>query len=132
MQQIVYTSRATDKVTAAELFKIIEVSARNNPGRGVTGFLIATQSGFLQLVEVPGEHLDALISALQHDPRHRDICVLLREPIQRRDFPSWKMQRFDATSGEPERVLTSMREMRARPSVLRAVEGFLSAQRKAA
>lgn len=132
MEQIVYTSRATDRVTAAELFKIIEVSARNNPGREITGFLVATQSSFLQLVEGPVARLDELIAVLQRDPRHRDISVLLREPVQRRDFPSWKMQRFDAISGDPEQVLAAMREKLVRRSVLSAVEGFLLAERKAA
>lgn len=132
MQQIVYTRRATDRVTAAELFKIIEVSARNNPGREITGFLVATQNSFLQLVEGPVERLDELIAVLQRDPRHRDISFLLRERVERRDFPSWKMQRFDAMNGDPERVLAAMREKLVRRSVLSAVEGFLLAQRKAA
>lgn len=132
MEQIVYTSRATDQVTAAELFKIIEVSARNNPGREITGFLVATQYSFFQLVEGPVQRLDELIAVLQRDPRHRDISFLLREQVQRRDFPSWKMQRFDAISGDPERVLAAMREKLVRRSVLSAVEGFLLAQRKAA
>jgi hypothetical protein len=42
------------------------------------------------------------------------------------------MQRFDAISGDPERVLAAMREKLVRRSVLSAVEGFLLAQRKAA
>ncbi len=132
MEQIVYTSRATDRVTPAELFNIIEVSARNNPGREVTGFLVATQSHFLQLVEGPADRLDVLIAVLQRDPRHRDIRILLREPVRQRDFPSWKMQRFNAASGEPEHVLATLREKRLRRGVLGAVESFLLAQRKAA
>lgn len=132
MEQIVYISRATDRVTAAELFKIIEVSARNNPRREITGFLVATQNSFLQLVEGPVQRLDELIAVLQRDPRHRDISFLLRERVEQRDFPSWTMQRFDALTGDPERVLATMREKLVRRSVLSAVDGFLLAQRKAA
>lgn len=131
MEQIVYTSRATNKVTAAELFKIIEASARNNPGREITGFLVASQSAFLQLVEGPTERLDELLAVLRRDDRHQDIHVLRREPIQQRDFPSWKMQRFDAMSGEPEQVLATMRERRVGRSVLTTIKSFLLAQRKA-
>lgn len=132
MEQIVYISRATDRVTASELFKIIEVSARNNPGREITGFLVATQNSFLQLVEGPAERLGELVAVLHRDPRHREISILLRERVQRRDFPSWKMQRFDATRGDPQQVLAAMREKLIRRSVLNAVESFLLAERKAA
>lgn len=132
MQQIVYTSHATDQVTAAELFNIIEISARNNPGREVTGFLVAAPSEFLQLVEGPAERLDELIAILQRDPRHRDIRVVLREQIHQRSFPSWKMQRFNTTTGDPAQVLAMIREKCVRRSVLDVVESFLLAQRKAA
>jgi hypothetical protein len=132
MEQIVYTSIATDSVTSAELFKIIEVSARNNPGREITGFLIATQNSFFQLVEGPAERLGELIEVLQRDPRHRDIRIQLREPIRQRDFPSWRMQRFNTANGEPHQILAIMRERRVRRQVLTAVECFLLAQRRAA
>lgn len=132
MEQIVYTSRASKGATSADLFKIIEVSARNNPAREVTGFLVATGSEFLQLVEGPTEGLEELLTVLKRDPRHCDIHILLRDAIQKRHFPAWKMQRFDAASGDPERVLATLREMSVRRSVLGAVQNFLLGQRKAA
>ena len=132
MEQIVYTSRASKGATSADLFNIIEVSARNNPDREVTGFLIATRSEFLQLVEGPTERLEELLSVLKRDPRHCRIQILLRDPIQERHFPAWKMQRFDTASGDPERVLSTLSEKRVSSSVLGAVQSFLLSQLKAA
>lgn len=132
MEQIAYTSRASEAVTATELFKIIEVSARNNPGREVTGFLIATQGEFFQLVEGPSQRLDELMRNLEGDDRHRNIRLLLRENVQERQFPNWRMKRFDATRADPQQVLVELRKIRVRQSVLSSIESFLVAPLKAA
>lgn len=132
MEQVLYTSRATEHVSSTNLFSIIEVSARNNPGREVTGFLIATGSEFLQLVEGPTERLDELLAVLHRDNRHRDIRILMRNSIQKRSFPSWRMQRFDAVAGSPNQVLSVLSDKKMERNVLREVESFLLSHRKAA
>lgn len=132
MEQIVYISRASEAVTAAALFRIIEVSARNNLGREVTGFLIATQGDFLQLVEGPSQRLDELMRDLALDPRHRNIRLLLRENVQERQFPNWRMKRFDANRTDPQEVLAEFRQRRVRQGVLSSVESFLMTPLKAA
>lgn len=94
MDQLIYRSRAAQDLSPAETFRIIETSARNNPARDITGFLIFGRGEFLQLIEGPGAELDRLLHDLGGDPRHRGITVLARRPILARSFPDWRMQRL--------------------------------------
>lgn len=131
MDQIIYTSKAAAHASAADVFDIIASSARNNPQRDVTGFLVFTGEAFLQFIEGPPQRLDELLGVLRNDPRHRDLAVLSRHSILARCFPSWRMHRFDATSGDPEPVVAALRG-RVGSSVLSAVKDFLQRPRQAA
>ncbi len=94
MHRILYRSVASDDFRSDDLFKVIEVSARNNPERDVTGFLLYKAGRFLQFIEGPQENLGQLLSQLAKDPRHRDVEVLVDTPASRRCFPRWRMQRI--------------------------------------
>lgn len=93
MHQIVYVSDAKPDLTAVDLFRIIEQSARNNPNAEITGFLIYRGGRFLQLIEGPLMALESLLAKLKHDPRHGSLEVLSRVPIPARSFPRWRMKR---------------------------------------
>ncbi len=99
MQHILYTSRATPDFDSGEVFRIIETSARNNPTRGVTGFLAFAHDSFVQLVEGPAGALDDLLEELHGDPRHQGLVILERNTIVGRSFPNWRMERL-AVRGE--------------------------------
>jgi hypothetical protein len=94
MHQIIYVSEATDSLSPAEIFTIIEQSARNNPHSDITGFLIYRAGTFLQLVEGPLAGLEALLERLRRDPRHRDLRILSEVRIAKRNFPRWRMKRI--------------------------------------
>ncbi len=101
MERLVYRSTAADGVGTAEVFSIIETSARRNPAREITGFLIYDRDRFLQLVEGPTLSLEALMADLRDDPRHHSIDTLHRAPAAERWFPDWKMKRLISFSSEP-------------------------------
>jgi hypothetical protein len=132
MEQIVYTSRAAPGVSGADVFGIIETSARNNPRREVTGFLIFSGTEFLQVIEGPTDQLEELLSTLHDDIRHTDLEIQLRSSIPGRKFADWRMQRFDLSNGNPAAVLAALREKRIGRNALNEVERFLLGQRKAA
>lgn len=94
MHQLVYVSKAASHIASADVFRIIEQSARNNPSADITGFLIFRDGQFLQMIEGPLMSLDALLRVLAHDPRHHSIRVLSREPIAARSYPRWRMRRI--------------------------------------
>lgn len=93
MLQLAYTSNAAPNLTSDEVFKIIETSARNNLGEGLTGFLVMSAGRFFQVVEGPQTAIDALFSRLSNDSRHSGIAILFRENISDRSFPKWQMKR---------------------------------------
>lgn len=93
MQALLYTSVARAGLGGGDVFNIIQSSAKRNPERGVTGFLVYQGGKFLQLVEGEEAALDALLSDLASDPRHHSIEVIKRQAIEKRSFPDWRMKR---------------------------------------
>lgn len=93
MHQLIYVSEARPGLGSAEVFRIIEQSARNNPCAEITGFLILADDRFLQLIEGPLLALETLIATLRSDPRHHSLEILSRRPVNERSFPRWRMKR---------------------------------------
>lgn len=127
MERLVYRSTAARDLESDAVFKIIETSARKNPGREITGFLIFNGRAFLQLVEGPPDQLDALLHDLAGDPRHHSIEVLDRSEAAERWFPNWRMKRLISFSSEP--ALEELRKLLShgvdRKRVLAIVENFV-------
>lgn len=117
MQQLVYRSRAIPDLGSDEVFRIIETSARNNPARDVTGFLVFASDRFVQLVEGPAECLDDLLADLAVDRRHRDLQVLERREVTERSFPSWRMERLAISSGNPDGLIRNLALAGVSPAV---------------
>ena len=127
MEQLLYTSTANAGLAADELFKIVTVSARNNPARAVTGFLVFADGAFLQLIEGDRSDLDELLGILARDPRHRGIAVKARRPIDSRSFPSWRMQRIDTSGRDVQVALAPLRSAGLKGEMLEQVEEFVRA-----
>ena len=131
MEQLVYCSRASADLASNEVFRIIETSARNNPTREITGFLIFAHDSFLQLIEGPSASLDALIDTVGNDTRHRNLTILSRRPIGGRNFPNWRMERLSVTERGVDALLTKLSSEGLPPESLEDISEFL-AMRKAA
>ncbi len=102
MIEVLYTSHATNKLGSGDIFKIVDVSNRNNLEMGLTGFLIYADHKFFQVLEGPQEAVDALLNRLGHDPRHANLQVQSRTFIEERSFPRWGMKRLlDRGSAAP-------------------------------
>ncbi len=94
MIQLIYTSCAERSVDSRDVFKIIEVSAKNNARDSLTGFLIFADHRFFQLIEGPADAVENLLNKLGDDPRHTQIEILKRETLEKRAFPKWTMKRL--------------------------------------
>lgn len=79
-----------------EIEDIIEVARRRNEELDVTGALIFTGRHFAQLLEGPGENVDALMDSIGADHRHHSLRVVRNVAAEGRRFPDWSM----AYSGE--------------------------------
>lgn len=97
MKRIYYVSRFSKGLREKDLEEIYAASARNNPPRGINGFLVCLGDTFFQVLEGPDEAVDQLFFAkIRHDPRHRNVVCLKSEPgIEKRLFPDWHMKVFD-------------------------------------
>lgn len=125
MHQIVYTSKATNKFNAVDLVEIVQVAARDNPSRDITGFLLFRNGTFMQLIEGPRENLMKLLDKLGSDPRHTDIRIEMDMPISQRHYPNWKMKRLPADSSEAVAELNAENATRGTGSVPGCVGKFL-------
>ena len=92
LDQLVYRSVAAMPTEhLLPLAELLGEAQRNNERAGLTGALAVHDGRFLQVVEGDPGLLDQLHLRLERDPRHRDIDVLERRPIERRAFDGWSM-----------------------------------------
>ena len=101
MKRVLYRSRCAEGVGSPDVFKIIETSARNNPGRDITGFLLQDGDFFLQLLEGPPLKVEGLLAVIERDARHCDMEILFDATAEDRWFPDWAMKRLISFGGTP-------------------------------
>jgi hypothetical protein len=91
INQLVYVSQASRKMSAEDLRAIHAAARENNAVTEVTGSLFYNGGWFLQVLEGPAATLSALYSKIERDPRHKNSRVLYNEPARFRTFPRWNM-----------------------------------------
>ena len=129
MYQLLYRSTADAGLPSQDVFKIVETSARNNPARYVTGFLVFAHNQFAQFVEGPKEQLDALLKDLSSDPRHCDIEILAERVAGGRCFPKWRMRRIAVDRATIADLVAEMRAASVSEDIVRKVREFVNALR---
>ncbi|GAB6195379.1 BLUF domain-containing protein [Lysobacter xanthus] len=96
--RIVYVSRSTFRPLPPErgiepnVGRILIQSRRNNASRGLVGALYFGDGCFFQCLEGRADEVDRLYATLLDDPRHTDLRVLSRQPIERTGFATWSMK----------------------------------------
>jgi hypothetical protein len=96
MMSILYASKAEPSFNPAHLIDLLLLSRRNNKRLGLSGMLLYRAGVFLQVIEGPAHVLRERMAIIASDPRHREVAVLLEEPIAERMFPAWTMGSGDA------------------------------------
>ena len=91
INQLVYVSQATRKMSRTDLAAIQDTAKNNNAPLDVTGSLFYNGGWFLQVLEGPVATLDKLYQKIELDPRHKNSRVLYNEPASFRTFPRWNM-----------------------------------------
>ena len=98
LYRFAYASRSTFKPfntkdgVDVNIAQILQVARKNNQKNNLVGALYYGNGCFFQCLEGTKQDIDALYSKLLKDPRHKDLKVLLSEPIQERGFSSWEMK----------------------------------------
>lgn len=89
--QLIYISERCTNTDDTEIHKIQLRAEHQNHRRNITGALLYTDKYFLQYIEGHAPVVDALFASISRDPRHTNVRVLLRAPIQHRDFSRWSL-----------------------------------------
>lgn len=96
--RIVYISRSTFAPVAGSdaidpaLARILSKSRKNNRDANVVGGLLFGDGCFLQCLEGEAQAVDRLYEKIAADPRHVDVKLVTRTPIQQLSFSSWSMK----------------------------------------
>ena len=122
---VVYCSRASAGVDAAEVDRIVATARRLNPARGITGMLVYGSGVFTQWLEGPRDTVAALMAVLHADPRHHNVVQLSEsEEVRERLFPDWDME---LVSGEHIReVLLDARDSATDTAQAQALDRMLA------
>ena len=91
MIQITYISRATEPMSAEKLLALLQQCLKNNVSHDVTGMLLYGNDTFLQALEGDEKPVDDLFEKVRRDPRHTDVQILHRRPIDHRQYSDWSM-----------------------------------------
>lgn len=88
---LIYRSVATVPFSNSTLSDLLSQARSANKSRGVTGMLLYANGSFFQVLEGEPEIVDELFLQISRDKRHRQVTVIIREPIARRSFARWTM-----------------------------------------
>lgn len=93
MQRLLYVSESRIEATQAQcaIDKIVESAQVKNCQLGITGALIFTGRHFAQVLEGSPEAIHMLMAYIYNDPRHGNVVVMDKSPINSRRFPDWQM-----------------------------------------
>ncbi len=125
LRQILYRSMSRVAVTDRVLLDIQAASARNNPGRRISGFLLYRSGLFVQYLEGPAPTVEYTLSRVIRDGRHHDLVMLADEISSTRLVGSWHMMVMNMEGMGPvsDQLLTPLspmlRAMLSMPSLRR-------------
>ena len=91
LERLLYRSKATNTLGSLHLFNMLTEARAKNAQMGITGHLLYTEEVFVQCIEGPAASIAALWESLQRDPRHHDLELLARGPLEQRRFGEWTM-----------------------------------------
>jgi hypothetical protein len=91
MLSLLYVSSAVRLFSRDDLKDLLAQSRKKNTRLDLSGMLLYKDGNFMQVLEGPDPAVMALFSTIERDPRHHGILRLMRQEIERREFPSWSM-----------------------------------------
>jgi hypothetical protein len=75
----------------AEVNAIVSAARVRNKAANVSGLLLSTGAGFLQVLEGRRDIVERTFDRIAADPRHADVSILSFIPTERRYFGQWPM-----------------------------------------
>lgn len=93
LRRLIYSSRYTGRPgdLGEVMSKIVAKSIQNNRIVNVTGFLVASEGVFLQLLEGPLAAVQETFDRISADQRHADLTIIRDGQAPSRMFKDWNM-----------------------------------------
>jgi len=88
---VIYVSVADPLIGEQDIASLLVQARRNNQRDALTGALIFNGHNFMQLLEGPGDKVDACLAVIRNDPRHSGMVEVRRREIAERAFAEWTM-----------------------------------------
>jgi len=89
--QLIYCSQVTGRLSLDTVQAILNSAAKNNPARGLTGFLAFNEHNFLQVLEGGTSMVNLLYGSICRDSRHHGMHLISFREIAERQFPHFAM-----------------------------------------
>ena len=91
LYQLMYSSQATDPMTAESLEKILTDARIGNSKNNITGALVYVDGVFFQILEGEKDLVSNLIANISKDARHQLVKVFYESGVDARAFSDWSM-----------------------------------------
>jgi hypothetical protein len=98
--QLIYSSQASQPMTAANLEEILLDARAGNEKRDITGVLVYVDGVFLQVIEGDRDAVLGLMASIAKDTRHTSVKVFHEAEIEERAFANWRMAFLNATPAQ--------------------------------
>ena len=92
MYRLIYRSRATSPLDWPVIEAILHAADKNNRNHKITGFLLASRSHFMQVIEGRYEDVNRTFMRIVRDKRHTDVEIVGFDVISGRLFGGWSMR----------------------------------------
>lgn len=91
IRQLVYSSSQVFSFDGLALVSLLYRARERNAAHGITGVLFYANGMFVQCLEGPPEHVEALYARIRADRRHDSLVLLQSIDTDWRHFPRWTM-----------------------------------------
>lgn len=113
-----------------DIAALLVQARRNNQRDTLTGALIFNGHNFLQLLEGPGDKVDACLAVIRSDPRHSGMVEIRRRAIEARAFSEWSMLYDPHFFGHDAGLARVAASGRLDPEDARMMENFIALGRR--
>ena len=112
---LIYVSRRMSEriVAKAEMDELIAHWSERNARRRVRGALLVTSHHIAQILEGPEEEVDRLLIEIRQEPRHEDLTVIERKPIDGYRFTDWCFAYWGDASYMDQKIATVLEKQDA-------------------
>lgn len=122
LHEIIYVSTLAHDAPLQVVADIAMQSRNNNRQADITGLLVFDGQHFCQQLEGCSHEVEAAMARIRVDPRHRDVAVLHRGPLEKRRFRRFSL---GYTSVEDIELLERLQQLKGQAAV-EAFVGLLS------